>query len=305
MATIVASSVKSKEMGEEALDRLEGVAEDVAVVYKSDRGKVKLEQSSDLTAGKGLLRGGLLGAAVSIFAGHWWAWRQRAVLPVAAYGALRDKGISDKVMKLAGRQLEAGQAAVFVLADEDVAEAIEGAVRESGIPEIEVASFPEEAAGVVREALKRSDRARQGCGRDISPAPRAAGKGRRTPALHRPFEGPRLPCVRSPLSMRRPSPGEFRRARRHGSAWQQRWRGWPWPPGFAFVRQRSNFIYRLGCCGSGWGGARRGTGAGAVGSSGVPALGSWMMLPHLTTPSTQTVLPMNDSLYGAAHVDAG
>lgn len=74
-------------------------------------------------------------------------------------------------------------------------------------------------------------------------------------------------------------------------------------PGFAFVRQRSNFIF-------GWEAAARagaalaeGVSAGATGSADEPALGSWMMLPDLTTPATQTVLPMNDSLYGAAHLE--
>ena len=46
-----------------------------------------------------------------------------------------------------------------------------------------------------------------------------------------------------------------------------------------------------------------GAAAGAVGVAGAPALGSWMMLPDLTSPATQTVLPMNDSLYGATHVE--
>ena len=46
-----------------------------------------------------------------------------------------------------------------------------------------------------------------------------------------------------------------------------------------------------------------GAAAGAVGAAGSPPLGSWMMLPDLTTPATQTVLPMNDSLYGACHVE--
>lgn len=40
-----------------------------------------------------------------------------------------------------------------------------------------------------------------------------------------------------------------------------------------------------------------------MGSAGVAPLGSWMMLPDLTTPATQTVLPSNDALYGAAHVE--
>lgn len=72
-------------------------------------------------------------------------------------------------------------------------------------------------------------------------------------------------------------------------------------PGMEFVRQRSNFIlgWRAAESGSPVGGAS----AGAVGSAGVPPLGSWMILPELTSPVTRTVLPSNDALYGAAHVE--
>lgn len=156
MATIVAFSVKSRDMGEEALERLEGVAEDAALVYKTSHGKVKVQQSSDLTVGKGMLRGGLLGAAVSIFAGPLVGMAAAGGAAGAAYGALRDKGVSDKVMKLAGKQLEAGQAAVFVLAEDDIANAIESAVRDSGVSDIEVGSFPAAAESVIKETLKIS-----------------------------------------------------------------------------------------------------------------------------------------------------
>lgn len=54
-------------------------------------------------------------------------------------------------------------------------------------------------------------------------------------------------------------------------------------PGMEFVRQRSNFLL-------GWPGP-------------TPALGSWMILPDLTTPATRTVLPSHDALYGAAHLE--
>jgi hypothetical protein len=76
-------------------------------------------------------------------------------------------------------------------------------------------------------------------------------------------------------------------------------------PGMEFVRQRSNFIL-------GWQAAARqgaavsgGVSAGAVGRAGVPALGSWMILPELASPATRTVLPSNDALYGASHVELG
>lgn len=72
-------------------------------------------------------------------------------------------------------------------------------------------------------------------------------------------------------------------------------------PGMEFVRQRSNFI--LGWQAAAGGSIAGGTSAGAVGSAGVPPLGSWMILPELTSPATRTVLPSNDALYGAAHYE--
>ena len=153
MAQIVAFSVESRAQGEEALDRLRDVAEDAAMVYRTDRGRVRIEQSSDMTVGRGLVRGGLLGGAVSIFAGPLVGMAAAGGALGGAYGALRDKGVPDKVMKLAGKQLEKGRAAVFVLADDTTAERIENEVRAAGIEGVEVGSFPEEAAGIVRETL--------------------------------------------------------------------------------------------------------------------------------------------------------
>jgi hypothetical protein len=72
-------------------------------------------------------------------------------------------------------------------------------------------------------------------------------------------------------------------------------------PGMEFVRQRSNFI--LGWQAAAAGPLADGVSAGAVGSAGVPPLGSWMILPELTSPATRTVLPSNDALYGAAHIE--
>lgn len=74
-------------------------------------------------------------------------------------------------------------------------------------------------------------------------------------------------------------------------------------PGVAFVRQRSNFILGWRAAASAGAALAHGQNAGAIGVADRPALGSWMMLPDLTTPATRTVLPMNDSLYGAAHLE--
>jgi hypothetical protein len=74
-------------------------------------------------------------------------------------------------------------------------------------------------------------------------------------------------------------------------------------PGMEFVRQRSNFILGWQAAVQAGAAVSSGTSAGAVGAAGVPPLGSWMILPNLTTPATRTVLPSHDALYGAAHLE--
>ncbi len=160
MAKIVAFSVPSEADGRKALEELEDIdgVKDVAMVFKNDKGKVKIRQTSDATVGKSAVGGGLLGAVVSIFAGPLVGVAAAGAAAGGVYGALRDKGVNDKLMKLAGAQLEDGQAAVFVLAEDDEADAIEKKVRSlSNLQqykgEIEVGSFDADAQKVVREHL--------------------------------------------------------------------------------------------------------------------------------------------------------
>lgn len=161
MTKIVAFSVPSLADGEKALDELADVADvrDVALVYKNDKGRVKVRQTSDLTAGKGALRGALVGGLASIMIGPLVGMAAVGSAAGALYGKLSDKGISDKLMKLAGEQLEAGNAAIFVLAEDAEADRIESRVRSvshlkqfQGV--IEVGDFPAEAQDEVLNALK-------------------------------------------------------------------------------------------------------------------------------------------------------
>jgi len=161
MAKIVAFSVPTYDDGVKALDELETVDEvkDVALAYKNAKGKVKIRQTSDATFGKGALHGALLGGVVSIFLGPLVGMAAAGAAAGGAYSAVRDKGVSDKIMKLAGEQLEGGHAAVFVLAEDDTAAEIEQKVRNISHLEqykgvIEVGEFSTEAQKAVREVLK-------------------------------------------------------------------------------------------------------------------------------------------------------
>jgi len=161
MTKIVAFSVPNQADGEQALDELEHVADvrDVALVYKNSKGKVKVRQTSDLTAGKGALRGALVGGLASILIGPLVSMAAVGSAAGALYGKLSDKGISDTLMKLAGEQLEGGNAAVFVLAEDAEADRIEAQVMSLSYLEqfegvIVVGDFPAAAQDEVIDALK-------------------------------------------------------------------------------------------------------------------------------------------------------
>lgn len=163
MAKIVAFSVPSKADGDKALDELEGVADvkDVAMAYKNDKGKVKIVQTSDATVPGDMFRGALIGAVASIFVGPLGGMAAGGAVAGGAYGALRDKGVNDKVMKLAGKQLDQGQAAVFVLAEDGKAEEIKAKLESLSHlkqyqGEIEVGEFSADAQKEVKEHLKNA-----------------------------------------------------------------------------------------------------------------------------------------------------
>jgi uncharacterized membrane protein len=164
MAKIVAFTVPSLDDGDKALDELEGAAdvEDVALVYRNDKGRVKIRQTSDVTAGKGAVRGALLGTAVGLFAGPVAGVAAAGAAGGGALSALGDRGVDNKLMKLAGEQLEAGQGAVFVMAEDTKADAIAGRIRQlSNLKqyhgEIQVGDFPASAQKLVKEELKAAN----------------------------------------------------------------------------------------------------------------------------------------------------
>ena len=131
--------------------------DDVAMAYRDDKGKVKIQQTADATAAKGAVKGGALGVLVGIFA----APLVGATVVGAGIGALvgkaRDKGISDALMKQAGELIEGSEAAVFVLADDMSAAAISAVVdvEMAAGTEVGYAVLPAEAQDFLRETITR------------------------------------------------------------------------------------------------------------------------------------------------------
>ena len=160
---VVMINVTSRDDGVRVLDRLDAGTEsgeinveDVAMVYKTDKGKVKIQQTSDATAAKGAVKGGGLGLLVGIIA----APLVPAVAVGAGIGALvgraRDGGISDELVKQAGQAIENYGAVVFVLADQAnsqvVTRLIDDAVARGAKVEYQVLS--EDAQDLLRMQLK-------------------------------------------------------------------------------------------------------------------------------------------------------
>ena len=160
---VVMINVTSRDDGVRVLDRLDAGretgeinVEDVAMVYRTDKGKVKIQQSADATAAKGAVKGGGLGLLVGIIA----APLVPAVAVGAGIGALvgraRDGGISDELIKQAGQAIENYGAVVFVLADQAnsqvVTRLIDDAVARGAKVEYQVLS--EDAQDLLRMQLK-------------------------------------------------------------------------------------------------------------------------------------------------------
>jgi uncharacterized membrane protein len=161
MAKIVAFTVPSLEDGDKAIAELAAVdeVEDAALVYKNDKGRVKIRQTSDVTAGKGAVRGALLGTAVGIFAGPVVGLAAAGAAGGGLMSALGDHGVDNKLMKLAGDELEAGHGAVFVMAEDAKADEIAAKIRRlSNLKqyegEIQVGDFSADAQTLVKEHIK-------------------------------------------------------------------------------------------------------------------------------------------------------
>ena len=160
---VVMINVTSRDDGLRVMDRLDAGTEtgeihveDVAMVYKTDKGKVKIEQSSDATAAKGAVKGGGLGLLVGIIA----APLVPAVAVGAGVGALvgraRESGISEELIKQAGEAIETYGAVVFALADQAnsqvITRLIDDAVARGAKVEYQVLS--EDAQDLLRMQLK-------------------------------------------------------------------------------------------------------------------------------------------------------
>ena len=89
--------------------------EDAAYAYKDAKGKVRIQQSINLT-GAGAASGALWGTLIGLIFLNPIAGFAVGAASGAVAGKLTDVGINDDLIKEVGQQLQDGKAAVFLLA---------------------------------------------------------------------------------------------------------------------------------------------------------------------------------------------
>jgi uncharacterized membrane protein len=113
----------NKETAESALKAVEGLAKekvvklkDAVALTKDEKGKLHLHQTKDDSAGKGFLKGGVIGILFAVlFGGPAW------IVAGAALGtafAMFDRGIKNKLLKELGEKMTTEQSALAVLVEE-------------------------------------------------------------------------------------------------------------------------------------------------------------------------------------------
>ena len=113
----------SRREGRTALDSLdrardtkEIVLEDLALVYRNDRGRVKVDQTSDVGVGAGAVRGGVLGLLLGMISplGAIETTVAGSTLGSIISG-VGDKGLDNAMMKTVGETIEADGAVLMAL----------------------------------------------------------------------------------------------------------------------------------------------------------------------------------------------
>ncbi len=149
----------------EAIDDARGDKEvkldDLALVYRNDRGRVKVRQTSDATIGKGVVRGGVLGLVAGIAIALGPAGAGVAALATLAGGAIGgvitafDDGVDNAMMRKLGANLDMHESVLLALGEQaEIAKLEEGFAPYA--EELAYEVVPEATQDLIKELAKLS-----------------------------------------------------------------------------------------------------------------------------------------------------
>jgi uncharacterized membrane protein len=112
-----------KETAAAALEAVKGLAKekvvklkDAVAITKTEKGKIKLQQTKDDPASKGFLKGGVIGIIFAVLFGAA-GWIAAGALLGTAF-SMFDRGIKDKLLKELGKDMTPDQSALAVLVEQ-------------------------------------------------------------------------------------------------------------------------------------------------------------------------------------------
>lgn len=159
MSDLIAISFDSKEKAEEALARAAKLQKrhlldlaDAVIVTRDEGGKVKLQQSINLTAA-GAASGGMWGTLIGLLFLNPLLGLAVGAASGAVAGKLSDIGINDQFMKDMGAELKPGTSALFVLVRKSTPDRVLPELRELG-GKVFTTSLSEDAERKLREGLE-------------------------------------------------------------------------------------------------------------------------------------------------------
>ena len=172
MSDLIAISFDSKEKAQQALDRAGALQKqhlldlaDAVIVTRDDNGKVRLQQSLNLTAA-GAASGGMWGTLVGLLFLNPLVGLAVGAASGALAGSLQDYGINDKFMKDMGNELQPGTSALFVLVRQSTPDRVLPELRELG-GKVFTTSLSREQEQRLTEALEGEVKRRVDAGEPI------------------------------------------------------------------------------------------------------------------------------------------
>jgi uncharacterized membrane protein len=146
-AHAVIASFRFEDGAGNALGKLKDIAkqqglgvQNAAVLKVSDDGKLRIKETADLSGGKGMVLGGVVGGVIGLF-GSTVIWPLGIGAAVGGLAAkLRDSGFPNQKLNEVGARLQPGNSLLIVAVDDAAVEPVSGILKDAG-------------ADVVREAI--------------------------------------------------------------------------------------------------------------------------------------------------------
>jgi hypothetical protein len=148
MRAIVTIGLPSRAEAEDVLGRLEGIAGDGAVVFRTRRGRIKVLAVSDLVPASSTVSSGLLAGVVTLLVA---TALNAEPLRGDHQGGGERFGFDERALELVARRLGAGQAVCCLLVQARLANTIVAVLGEAGLMDVHMTSLTDEIAHAALE----------------------------------------------------------------------------------------------------------------------------------------------------------